>query len=61
MNEAVDHVFSNGVELVQDSGPAHGSSSYNQVKAKALFDGFKTTNDFGEVVMDQDGIESFMS
>ena len=61
VNQAVEYVFSNGVELAQDSGHSNGSSSYNQVRAKALFDSLKTTNEFGEVFMDIDGIESFMT
>ena len=55
VNQAVDYVFSNGINLVQDPVAASSSAasgSYSQSKAKAVFDRFTTTNDMGEVVMD---------
>ena len=55
MNQAVDYVFSYGINLVQDPVAASSSAasgSYSQSKAKAVFDRFTTTNDMGEVVMD---------
>jgi hypothetical protein len=58
VNQAVEYVFSDGVVLASDS--ATSTSSCNPVKAKAMFDTLKTTNEFGEVVMDQDGIERFL-
>ena len=65
VNQAVDYVFSNNVSLDQGSGgsgsAATGSGNCNKVKAQALFDGYKSTNDMGEVVMDQDGINAFMT
>lgn len=61
VNQAVDYVFANNVQLNQNSagGRSAASSNYNQQTAKSLFDGFKSTNDMGEVVMDFDGINSF--
>ena len=62
VNSAVDYVFQNNVSLSSGSGggSAASSSNYNLQAAQALFDGFKTTNDMGEVVMGQEAIESFM-
>ena len=61
VNSAVDYILTNGVKLNQGGPAAGGGSGFNEAQAKALFDGFKSTNEMGEVVMDQDAIESFMS
>ena len=34
--------------------------SFNEPKAKEVFDGFKSTNEFGEICMEQDAIESWL-
>ena len=62
VNAAIDYVFDNNV-LADSANSFSGISggSYSEQKAKALFDGFKTQDETGQEIMDQDGIESFMT
>ena len=57
VNQAVDHFFSNGIQL---AAPKAAAMSFNEAKAKEVFDGFKSTNEFGEICMEQDAIESWL-
>ena len=62
VNAAIDYVFDNNV-LADSTNSFSGISggSYSEQKARALFDGFKTQDETGQEIMDQDGIESFMT
>lgn len=60
VNAAVDQVFQQGINLSAGGGGAAGGGNINQAAAEALFDGYKTTNDMAEIVMDDEGIARFM-
>jgi len=62
VNTAVDYVFTNNVRLEASAGAsAMNSGNYRPQNTQALFDSLKSTNEDGEVVMDQDAIENFMN
>ena len=59
VNAAIDHVFDQNL-LAGSAAGARGGGAYNEANAQQIFNGFKTKDENGQDIMDQDGIESFM-
>ena len=64
VNQAVDDFYSRGISFNQPRGGAAAGGGaakpFNEAAAKAIFDGHSSNNEYGEVCMEQDAIETWL-